>query len=124
MRDGLGYLPAAAAFKALRVDHNDVMQVLDASIAQHASALADRLCRVNLADRQVLMIARKGQRTNLQESEVSWLLSARQCHSKFHFHRISQRFLAGAHERVENVRHRKESMLQHGCKRNDARPGA
>src|SRR5208282_940163 len=45
---GSGYLLAAAALEALRIDHHDVVKIVDASIAQNFTALADQLIGFNV----------------------------------------------------------------------------
>src|ERR1035441_5179662 len=44
-RDRRGYFLAARALEALRIDHYDIAQIVDAAVAQNFAALADQLLR-------------------------------------------------------------------------------
>ena len=43
LSDGLGHFLAAAPLKALRIDHYQIMKILDAAITQNHATLADQL---------------------------------------------------------------------------------
>src|SRR5260221_12340544 len=42
LSDRFGHFLAAAAFKTLRIDHYDIVKILEAAIAQNFTALADQ----------------------------------------------------------------------------------
>src|SRR5208282_1998326 len=44
-----GHFLAAAALEALRIDHHDIVKIVDASVAQNSAALADQLLWLHIA---------------------------------------------------------------------------
>src|SRR5579864_1024813 len=59
MRHGFCDLAAAPALEALQIDDHHVLQILDASVAENLGATADQLRRIDVSDRQFLVIARE-----------------------------------------------------------------
>src|SRR6516225_3864030 len=74
-RHGVGDLTAAAALKALRIDDHDIVQILNSPVAENLGAPADQFTWLDVSHRQVFLIARHRERTNLQKSELGRLLS-------------------------------------------------
>src|SRR5580692_717348 len=66
----------SAALKALRIHDHRIIQILDASVAQNFVALAEQLAWVQVVERQILVIARKGEGADLQEAKIGALARA------------------------------------------------
>src|SRR5208337_657665 len=64
------HLLAAGALEAVKVDHYDVAQLRDASVAQHLGTLTDEPFGIHIFHPQFFAFARQHQRTDLQEPKL------------------------------------------------------
>ena len=134
MRDRFGHFLAAAALEALRIDHDYIVKILDAAVAQNFAARQIRRsgCTSSRARSSVSRASVKW--ANLQEAEFGyavWALDAcaesvelRQTDGEFYLHGIAQRIFSGPNQDIENLSQRKCAVLEHGGKGHDARSGA
>lgn len=87
MSDGLGDFLAAAALEALRIDDHNIAQIFDPAVAENFTGLAEDLTLIGRRNRQILVIAGKRERPDLQETEFgSFARMTGQACGKFDFH--------------------------------------
>ena len=103
--DRLRHFLAAAALEALRIDHDDIVKILDAAVAQNLAAAADQLLGSHIVESQILACrapaSAAGSAGSRTPPDLAGLL--RQAHGKFDLHGIAQRILAGPHQIIQNL---------------------
>src|ERR1017187_5692614 len=123
--DTLGHFKTLGALEAVEIDHNDVVQILNAPVSQNHCALANELRGIHVAHLQLFAFARHYQRTHLQKTKLRILAAAfRQLDSELDFYGTPHGILADGHELFEDLRQRKQSVLQNRRKADDARARA